>query len=98
VSHQSGGSPVKISRIYFESSAAQNLAVRSNGAFDVTVGPVIRLWRRAAVNVRYQADRIVSALDATVPLAESGYETANGTACKTWNAAGCGASPRFRGG
>lgn len=26
---------------------AQRLAVRSQGAFDVTVGPVVRLWRRA---------------------------------------------------
>jgi len=28
-------------------SAAQDLAQRSNGAFDVTIGPVVKLWRRA---------------------------------------------------
>ena len=67
VSHQSGGSPVKISPDLFRVlSAAQNLAVRSNGAFDVTVGPVIRLWRRARrQRALPEADRIVSALDVT---------------------------------
>ena len=31
-------------------SAAQTLSQRSEGAFDVTVGPVVRLWRRARRN------------------------------------------------
>ena len=31
-------------------SAAQTLSQRSGGAFDVTVGPVVRLWRRARRN------------------------------------------------
>jgi len=48
LSHQSGGPPVKIGADLFRVlSVAQNLAVRSNGAFDVTAGPVIQLWRRA---------------------------------------------------
>ena len=45
---------------------AQNLAVRSNGAFDVTAGPVIRLWRRARrQRALPEADRIAAALDLT---------------------------------
>jgi thiamine biosynthesis lipoprotein len=43
-----GGPPMKVSEELFEvMNAAQELAVRSNGAFDITVGPVVRLWRRA---------------------------------------------------
>ena len=45
---QSGGPAVKVSSDLFRVlSVAQNLAVRSQGAFDMTAGPVIRLWRRA---------------------------------------------------
>ena len=67
VSHQSGGPPVKIGPDLFQVlSAAQNLAVRSDGAFDVTVGPVIRLWRRARrQRALPEADRIAAALDVT---------------------------------
>jgi FAD:protein FMN transferase len=43
-----GGPTVKVSEDLFQVlTAAQKLAVRSDGAFDVTVGPVVRLWRRA---------------------------------------------------
>jgi FAD:protein FMN transferase len=43
-----GGPPVKVSEDLFQVlAAAQELATRSNGAFDITVGPVVRLWRRA---------------------------------------------------
>lgn len=42
------GHPVKISEDLFRVlSAAQDLAAESGGAFDVTLGPVIRLWRQA---------------------------------------------------
>jgi thiamine biosynthesis lipoprotein len=42
------GSPVKISDDLFRVLAAsQRLAEESDGAFDVTQGPVIRLWRQA---------------------------------------------------
>ena len=46
--HQAGGPPVVVSedllRVLEES---QKLATRSGGAFDITAGPVIHLWRRA---------------------------------------------------
>jgi thiamine biosynthesis lipoprotein len=43
-----GGPTVKVSQdLYRVLTAAQELAARSDGAFDVTVGPVVRLWRRA---------------------------------------------------
>ncbi len=42
------GRPVKISRDLFRVlSASQDLAQESRGAFDITQGPVIRLWRQA---------------------------------------------------
>jgi thiamine biosynthesis lipoprotein len=67
LSRQSGGPPVKIGPDLFRVlSAAQNLAVRSDGAFDVTVGPVIRLWRRARrQRALPEADRLSAALDVT---------------------------------
>ena len=43
-----GGPPVKASEDLFQVlAAAQELSARSDGAFDITVGPVVRLWRRA---------------------------------------------------
>jgi thiamine biosynthesis lipoprotein len=45
---KAGGKPVPVSdELFFVLSRAQELARRSDGAFDVTVGPVVRLWRRA---------------------------------------------------
>jgi thiamine biosynthesis lipoprotein len=45
---KAGGEPVPVSdELFFVLSRAQELARRSGGAFDVTVGPVVRLWRRA---------------------------------------------------
>lgn len=45
---KSGGPPVKISAELFDLIAfSRDLSVRSNGAFDITVGPVVRLWRKA---------------------------------------------------
>jgi thiamine biosynthesis lipoprotein len=67
VSHHSGGPPVKIGPDLFRVlSVAQNLAVRSDGAFDVTVGPVIQLWRRARrQRALPEAERIATALNVT---------------------------------
>jgi FAD:protein FMN transferase len=43
-----GGPPVKVSRDLFTVlSAAQDLARRTDGAFDVTVGPMVAVWRKA---------------------------------------------------
>lgn len=45
---QAGGPPVKVSADLFSVlAAAQDLARKTDGAFDVTIGPVVRLWRVA---------------------------------------------------
>ncbi len=45
---KAGGEPVKVSgELFFVLARAQKVARASDGAFDVTVGPVVRLWRRA---------------------------------------------------
>lgn len=45
---RAAGPPIKISEDLFRvMAAAQDWAKRSDGAFDITVGPVVRLWRRA---------------------------------------------------
>jgi thiamine biosynthesis lipoprotein len=42
------GNPVAVSRdLWRVLSRAQRVAEQSDGAFDITVGPVVRLWRRA---------------------------------------------------
>jgi FAD:protein FMN transferase len=67
LSRQSGGPPVKIgSDLFRVLSAAQNLAARSSGAFDVTSGPIIRLWRRARRQRKLpETDQITAALSLT---------------------------------
>ncbi len=45
---KAGGEPVKVSpELLFILSKSSELARRSDGAFDPTVGPVVRLWRKA---------------------------------------------------
>ena len=45
---QAGGAPVRVSDdLYDILTRSKSLYERSGGAFDVTVGPVVRLWRRA---------------------------------------------------
>jgi FAD:protein FMN transferase len=45
---QAGGPPVAVSEDLFRAlAAAQEWAARSQGAFDVTAGPLVQLWRRA---------------------------------------------------
>lgn len=45
---RAGGPPIKVSDDLFDILArAKTMHERSGGAFDVTVGPVVRLWRRA---------------------------------------------------
>jgi FAD:protein FMN transferase len=46
--NKAGGPPVKVSRdLYVVLERSQEIARRSGGAFDVTAGPIIRLWRNA---------------------------------------------------
>ncbi len=45
---RAGGPPVPVSaELFFVLSRAQEVSRQSGGAFDVTVGPVVKLWRRA---------------------------------------------------
>lgn len=45
---RAGGPPVSVSEdLYQVLAKSQELAERTNGAFDTTVGPLVRLWRRA---------------------------------------------------
>jgi thiamine biosynthesis lipoprotein len=45
---KAGGPPVKVSEeLFFVLERGQEVSRLSDGAFDVTVGPVVRLWRRA---------------------------------------------------
>jgi FAD:protein FMN transferase len=42
------GEPVKVSEpLFFVLAKAQEVSKRSDGAFDVTVGPMVQLWRKA---------------------------------------------------
>ena len=48
LSERAGGPPSKVSDdLYRVLAAGEDLSRRSDGAFDVTVGPVVQLWRRA---------------------------------------------------
>lgn len=45
---KAGGDPVTVSEdLFYVLSRAQEVSRRSEGAFDVTVGPVVKLWRKA---------------------------------------------------
>jgi thiamine biosynthesis lipoprotein len=61
---KAGGPPVAVSpELFFVLSRAQDAAKRSDGAFDVTVGPVVRLWRRARKTNRLpDAEKLQAAL------------------------------------
>ena len=60
---QAGGPPVKVSDDLFD-VLQRSLVMyeRSEGAFDVTVGPIVRLWRRAGRDRKMPApDRLAEA-------------------------------------
>jgi thiamine biosynthesis lipoprotein len=62
---KAGVEPVKVSKdLFYVLAKAQQVAKRSDGAFDVTVGPVVRLWR-VARKTRKMPDpaRLKAALD-----------------------------------
>jgi thiamine biosynthesis lipoprotein len=45
---KAGGEPIRVSEdLFYVLARAQEVSRLSGGAFDVTVGPVVRLWRRA---------------------------------------------------
>jgi len=60
-----GGPPVRVSSDLFRVfSAAQDLSERSGGAFDISVGPVVQLWRRARRRHELpDPDRLAAALE-----------------------------------
>lgn len=60
------GEAVRVSRdLFFVLEHAQELSKQTDGAFDVTVGPVVRLWRRARRQKQLpDADRLKEALNA----------------------------------
>lgn len=64
---RAGGAPLRVSEeLFYVLARAQRLARLSDGAFDVTVGPLVRLWRRARrtgeppspESLRHAADRV----------------------------------------
>ncbi len=63
----SGGKAVRVSDdLWRVLSNAQKLAERSDGAFDVTVGPVIRLWRSARHTKELPSSRSLASARAKV--------------------------------
>ena len=64
---QAGGPPVKVSEDLFRVLwPAQEWAARTNGAFDVTVGALVQLWRRARrTREMPEAQRLAEALALT---------------------------------
>jgi len=63
LSRTAGGPPVAVSGDLFAVlSAAQGFAERTGGAFDITIGPVSRMWRHArATGERPEAARLANA-------------------------------------
>jgi len=67
---KAGGDPVKVSADLFAVlTRAQEISRKSDGAFDVTVGPIVRLWRKAR-----RTRQLPSAEDIKKALALVGYE------------------------
>jgi thiamine biosynthesis lipoprotein len=67
---KAGGDPVAVSEeLFFVLSRGQEVSRLSDGAFDVTVGPVVKLWRRAR-----RTERLPDPDDLKKALALVGYE------------------------
>jgi thiamine biosynthesis lipoprotein len=60
---QAGGPPIQVSaELFFVLSRAQEVSRQSDGAFDVTVGPVVKLWRKARKQRRLpEAEKLAEA-------------------------------------
>jgi thiamine biosynthesis lipoprotein len=55
---RAGGPPVRVSEeLYFVLKRARELSQRTEGAFDVTVGPLVQLWRRARRTGQFPTER-----------------------------------------
>jgi thiamine biosynthesis lipoprotein len=64
---QAGGPPVPVSADLVEVLArSQEMSQKSGGAFDVTVGPVVRLWRRARRDRKMPAPELLARARALV--------------------------------
>ncbi len=99
--HQPAGEPVPVSQELFDVlAAALELSRRSEGAFDVTIGPVVKLWRvarrkkqlpdpdalkAALAKVGYQKVRLDPA-QRTVSLAQTGMQLDLGAIAKGYAA------------
>ncbi|MFO0908365.1 MAG: FAD:protein FMN transferase [Isosphaeraceae bacterium] len=58
---RAGGPPVRVSRdLFLILQRARTMFERSEGAFDVTVGPVVRLWRRARRDHRMPSPELLA--------------------------------------
>jgi thiamine biosynthesis lipoprotein len=67
---KAGGDPVRVSEeLFFVLSRADEVSRLSDGTFDVTVGPVVKLWRRAR-----RTERLPDADDLKKALALVGYD------------------------
>lgn len=59
---QAGGPPVKVSRdLFLVLQRAQQVSAASAGAFDITVSPLVRLWREARKAKRLPAEADIQA-------------------------------------
>ncbi|MBC8356856.1 MAG: FAD:protein FMN transferase [Planctomycetes bacterium] len=57
--------PMSVSKdLFLVLLAAESLSRRTNGAFDVTVGPLTKLWRRARRRSEYPAENLLEAASA----------------------------------
>jgi len=64
---RAGQGPVHVSNeLFFVLQKAQELAEKSDGAFDVTVGPLVQLWRKARKTGQLPSDPELSAARALV--------------------------------
>lgn len=76
-----GGAPVPVSAELFEVlEAAARIAAASGGAFDPTVGPVVRLWRRAREEARLPDEAALREARALVGFGGLELDRARGTA------------------
>jgi thiamine biosynthesis lipoprotein len=80
--NRAGGPPVAVSPDLFEVLARSHVMYdRSGGAFDVTVGPVVRLWRRARRDRKMPAPELLDKARALVGSNQMELDSAARTVC-----------------